>query len=241
MQPPLVVFVPGFMQRGSTWDEVAERVGERYPTVCLDFATHAFDGRLGELRAAAPVGSVVVGYSMGGRIALHAAVAEPAWFSALAVVGSTAGIEGGEERRRRLEADLALAEWMETASIREIVGRWEALPVFEGQTPELVAVQRPGRLSHDPRELAQLLRTAGHGALPPVWDRLGELPMPLLAIAGERDAPYVAAARRLAAAVPAGSCSVLAGAGHAAHLEQPAAVAAEIVAFLAARVQLPGL
>jgi 2-succinyl-6-hydroxy-2,4-cyclohexadiene-1-carboxylate synthase len=235
VQPPLVVFVPGFMQRGHSWDEVARRVGERYPTVCLDFASPS----QAELYGAAPAGSVVVGYSMGGRLLLHAAVAQPERFSAIAVVGATAGIEDEDERRARREADLELAAWMETASIEEVVDRWEALPVFEGQSPELVEAQRSGRLSHDPRELATLLRTAGQGASPAIWDRIGKLPMPLLAIAGERDERYVDAAHRLASLAPAGASSVIAGAGHAAHLERPGLVAAELVRFLEANVQKP--
>jgi 2-succinyl-6-hydroxy-2,4-cyclohexadiene-1-carboxylate synthase len=232
MQPPLVVFVPGFMQRGSTWDEVAGRVGERYPTSCLDFASHTFEERIAELRAAAAPGSAVVGYSMGGRLALHVAVAEPRRFSAAVVLSSTGGLEDADERRRRRDADEELAAWMETASIKEVVERWEKLPVFEGQSPELVEAQRPGRLSHDPAQLAALLRTAGQGVLPPVWDEMAALAAPLLAIAGERDVLYTAAARRLAAIAPAGRHSVVAGAGHAAHLEHPAEVAADLLAFL---------
>ena len=232
MQPPLVVFVPGFMQRGSSWDEIARRVGERYPTHCLDFTTHTFEERIAELRAEAAPGAVVVGYSMGGRLVLHAAVAEPRRFSAVVVVSSTAGIEGVDERSRRSQADEELAAWMETASIEEVVERWERLPVFQGQPAALVEAQRPGRLSHDPVQLAALLRTAGQGVLPPVWDELAELPVPLLAIAGQRDELYAAAARRLAALPPSGRYAVLTGAGHAAHLEHPGEVAAEILAFL---------
>jgi 2-succinyl-6-hydroxy-2,4-cyclohexadiene-1-carboxylate synthase len=236
VQSPLVVFVPGFMQRGSSWDEVARRVRERYPTLCLDFTSHTFEERVAELRAAAPPGSAVVGYSMGGRLVLHAAVVEPARFCAVVVVGSTAGIEDADERRRRREADEELAAWIETAPIEEIVERWERLPVFEGQSPELVEAQRPGRLSHDPAQLADLLRTAGQGVLRPIWDDLAALPMPLLALAGERDGPYAAAARRLAAIAPAGRHALVAGAGHAAHLEHPGEVAAELLAFLSRRI-----
>jgi 2-succinyl-6-hydroxy-2,4-cyclohexadiene-1-carboxylate synthase len=232
VQAPLVVFVPGFMQRGEAWAPVAGRVAERYPTLCLDFATHTLDERLAELRAAAPAGSVVVGYSLGGRLALLLAAREPGRIGALVTVGSSAGIDDPAERERRRASDEELAAWIEGASIEAVVERWEAQPVFADQSPELVAAQRPGRLAHRPYDLATLLRSAGQGAVPPVWHALPSLQAPLLAIAGERDERYVAAAARIAELAPYGRSLVVEGAGHAAHLERPAAVAAAIEGFL---------
>jgi 2-succinyl-6-hydroxy-2,4-cyclohexadiene-1-carboxylate synthase len=218
MERPTLAFVPGFMQRGDAWAPVAERLGERYPSVLLERAD-----------AAPPAGAVVVGYSMGGRLALHAALAEPGRWPALALVGVRAGVEDPEARRA---ADEELAGWIEGAAIEEVVERWEAQPVFATQAPELVAAQRPGRLSHDPRELAALLRGAGQGSMAPVWERLPQLDMPVLCIAGALDAPYVAAARRMASLLPRGTLRTIPGAGHAAQLEAPDAVAAELGGFL---------
>jgi 2-succinyl-6-hydroxy-2,4-cyclohexadiene-1-carboxylate synthase len=225
VQAPLVVFVPGFMQRGEAWAPVARRVAERYPTLCLDFRTHTFGGRLAELAEAAPPGSAVAGYSMGGRLALHLAAREPGRFSALVTIGASAGIEDPRRRAERRAADEALAAAIEARPIEATVAEWERLPVFAGQSEELIEAQRPGRLSHDPAGLADLLRTAGQGALTPVWDRVPAIAAPLLAIAGERDPTYVAAAERLAALAPRGRAATVPDAGHAAHLEQPEAVA----------------
>ena len=225
MQAPLVVFVPGFMQRGEAWAPVADRVRERYPTLCVDFATHTLEGRLEELRFAAPPRAVLVGYSMGGRLALRFALDEPGRLAALVTVGAGAGIEDPVERESRRAADAELAGWIERQPIEAVVERWEHQPVFAGQPPELVAAQRRGRLAHRPADLASLLRSAGQGAFEPFWDRLGTLTAPLLAVAGERDAPYAAAARRLAQLAPRARFELVPGAGHAAHLERPEAVA----------------
>lgn len=92
--------------------------------------------------------------------------------------------------------------------------------------------QRPGRLSHDPGLLARLLRTAGQGALPPLWDRLGLLGCPLLAVAGERDAPYAKAAERMAALALRGSARLVANTGHAPQLEAPESFAGLLLEFL---------
>ena len=232
MSGPLVIFVPGFMQRGDAWSPVADLVGKRYPSAMLDFRTHSFEERVAELREGAAPGAVPVGYSMGGRLALHLAVREPERFAALVTLGASGGIDHPGERRRRRAADEELAAWMERSRIEEVVARWERLPVFAGQPEELLERQRAGRLTHDPRLLAQLLRSAGQGALPSVSADLARVPAPVLALAGERDRRYVEAGARIARIAPHGATLTVSGAGHAAHLERPREVARLLLEFL---------
>lgn len=229
---PPVLFLPGFIQRADAWLTVAGAVSERYPSFVLEFETWTFEERLAEIREAAEPGAVLTGYSLGGRLALQAAVRDPDRYGALALVGATAGIEDAAERESRAVADAELGDWIETHSIEEVVERWERNPVFASQSPGLVELQREGRLEHDPADLARLLRSAGQGVLDPVWDRLPELPMPVLAIAGEQDERYLRAAERIAAVAPRGMARAIPGAGHAAHLERPREVAAALVEFL---------
>ena len=226
----MVLFIPGFMQRGDAWRPVAELLPERYPSRLLDHAEHSFEGRLREILSSSA--SVLVGYSLGGRLALRAALRSPESFTAVVLVGSTAGIEEGPLRVQRVEADEKLASWMEAMSIEDIVALWERQPLFADQSETLVAEQRPGRLSQDPRSLALLLRTAGQGALAPVWDELHTFEVPLLAIAGSRDDGYSAAARRIASVAPNARAAIVEDAGHAPQLQQPAAVAELIADFL---------
>lgn len=222
------MFLPGFMQRGEAWAAVAERVRQRYRCLCLDHRTWTWTERLAEVRGVAPPGSVLVGYSMGGRLALHAAVTEPERYAALVTVGAGPGIEDPADRAARRTADELLAAWVERTAIEEVVDHWESLPVFEGQAPELVAAQRPGRLSHDPAALAILLRSGGQGVLEPLGAELPRLKMPVLALSGERDVPYVEAAERMVALMRRARAVSVPGAGHAAHLECPAQTAALI-------------
>jgi 2-succinyl-6-hydroxy-2,4-cyclohexadiene-1-carboxylate synthase len=226
----MVLFIPGFMQRGDAWRPVAELLPERYPSRLLDHAEHSFEGRLGEILASSA--SVLVGYSLGGRLALRAALRSPDSFSAVVLVGSTAGIEEGPLRVQRAEADEKLASWMEAMPIEDIVSLWERQPLFADQSDSLVEEQRPGRLSHDPRELALLLRTAGQGVLEPIWHDLRALELPLLAIAGARDDGYAAAAKRIASLAPKARAVVVENAGHAPQLQRPDEVASLIATFL---------
>jgi 2-succinyl-6-hydroxy-2,4-cyclohexadiene-1-carboxylate synthase len=228
-----VTFVPGFMQRGEAWEPIAARLAAAsYRSVCMDFDSWTLEERVEELLAAAPPGSGLVGYSMGGRLALHAALRDPERFAALVLVGVTAGIEDPSEREDRRRSDESLAEWMERGSIEEVVGRWEASPVFETQSDELREWQRPGRLSHEPALLARLLRSAGQGATPPVWGCLEDLRCPVLLTAGEQDRRYATAARRMAEHIPDARVRLIADAGHAPQLEAPAEFAALLGEFL---------
>jgi 2-succinyl-6-hydroxy-2,4-cyclohexadiene-1-carboxylate synthase len=224
------------MQHADAWSPVAAVVGERYPSKVLDFATWTFAGRVAEIGGATSPGDVLVGYSMGGRLALHAALRAPERYAGLALVGVSPGIDDPSALARRKESDQELASWIESHTIEEVVARWEHNLVFASQPEALVAAQRPGRLAHSPADLALLLRTAGQGALAPVWDRLGELRMPLLAVAGEHDTKYREAAQRMRASAEAGGgrvdAVIIPGAGHAAHLERPEAVRDALIEWL---------
>jgi 2-succinyl-6-hydroxy-2,4-cyclohexadiene-1-carboxylate synthase len=228
----MVLFIPGFMQRGDAWRPVAELLPERYPSALLDHGEHSFEGRLAEIAEAAGEGSVLVGYSLGGRLALRAVLRDPGRYAGLVTVGATAGIDDPGLRSSRAEADDRLAAWMEAAPIEDVVSIWERQPLFADQSERLIESQRAGRLSHDPGGLAMLLRTAGQGVLEPVWHGLLTLDLPVLAIAGARDEGYVAAAERIADTAPRGRAAVVEDAGHAAHLQRPERVAELIEGFL---------
>jgi len=226
----MVLFIPGFMQRGDAWRPVAELLPERYPSRLLDHAEHSFEGRLREISGSGA--DVLVGYSLGGRLALRAALRTPETYRGVVLVGATAGLEEGPMRVQRAEADEKLASWIEAMPIEDIVALWERQPLFADQSELLVEEQRPGRLSHDPRSLAVLLRTAGQGTLDPVWDELHTFELPLLAIAGARDDGYSAAAKRIASVAPNARAAIVEEAGHAPQLQRPAAVASLITEFL---------
>jgi 2-succinyl-6-hydroxy-2,4-cyclohexadiene-1-carboxylate synthase len=226
-----VLFVPGFMQPAEAWSAVAERLPERYPSILLEHREHTFDGRVAEI-AEAGQGAAVVGYSMGGRLALHAVLRDPGRYAALVTVGTSAGIDSSAARAARADADERLAAWMETANIEDIVAIWERQPLFADQADALVDAQRPGRLAQEPRSLASMLRTAGQGTLDPVWPLLGRLTLPVLALAGALDDRYSQAARRLAAEAPNARARSVENAGHAPQLQRPEDVAAALVEFL---------
>lgn len=233
--------MPGFMQRGEAWRPVAERLPTRYRSTCVDPRQSTFEGRVAEIFESAVAGSTLVGYSMGARLSLHAALREPHRFTALVLVGASAGIEDGSARGTRRSFDEALAAWMERRPIDEVVARWESSPIFASQSRELRRAQRAGRLSHDTAGLASLLRTAGQGALPPVWDRLREISCPALLVAGGLDRKYADAAARMAKLMPAARVTLIPETGHAPQIEAPERFAAALGEFLDEHLAQGGL
>lgn len=223
-----VLFIPGFMQPASAWAQVAEQLEP--PTALLNHRGHSFQRRLEEIAAAGDT-ALLVGYSLGGRLALRAALRDPGRYAGLVTVGVTAGIEEPAERAARAEADERLASWIEVAPIEDVVAVWERQPLFADQSDALIEQQRAGRLAQDPRALAQLLRTAGQGVLDPVWHELLMFDLPVLAIAGSRDDGYVRAANKIADTAPNAKARIVENAGHAPQLQQPEEVASLIAAF----------
>jgi 2-succinyl-6-hydroxy-2,4-cyclohexadiene-1-carboxylate synthase len=226
-----LLFVPGFMQSARAWVPVVEALRGRTDTRLLEHDEHTFEGRLAEI-AAKGQGAVIVGYSLGGRLGLRAALRDPHRYAGLVTVGATAGIDDPATRSARAQADDRLAAWMEAAAIEDIVAVWERQPLFADQSEMLVESQRPARLAQDPGRLGALLRTAGQGVLEPVWHQLLTFELPMLAIAGARDEGYSAAARRMADTAPRGRAAIVENAGHAPQLQRPEAVALLLADFL---------
>jgi 2-succinyl-6-hydroxy-2,4-cyclohexadiene-1-carboxylate synthase len=233
-----LLLLHGFTQTGRGWDEVARHLdGERYRPLAPDLRGHGAAGSRRPIDMASCARDVagfvagrfaLAGYSMGGRIALHVALAHPGRVSRLVLVSTTAGIDDAAGRAARRARDEALADWLEAHTIAEFADRWGSQPLFAGQSPEVAAAARADRLDNHPENLAAALRGVGTGAMEPLWERLGELRMPVAVLAGERDAKFVALARRLVDALPDATLSIVADAGHALALEAPAAVAAAI-------------
>jgi 2-succinyl-6-hydroxy-2,4-cyclohexadiene-1-carboxylate synthase len=234
-----LVLLHGFTNTGASWDDVVTALGERYRPLAPDIRGH------GTASAATPVNlpSVIAdlaaltgdsetftlaGYSMGGRLAMHAAVALAPRVDRLVLIGASPGLEHATERAARAHADERLAGEIETMTIEAFTTRWAQTPVLADQPARVRAAVDADRRRNTPHGLARALRGLGTGALPSLWDRLPQLDVPVELIVGDRDQKFRATAERMAAALPDARVHVVAGAGHAVHLEEPAAVAAII-------------
>jgi len=171
--------------------------------------------------------SHLVGYSMGGRLALHVAVRLPERVRSLLTISAHAGLDE-QARAGRRQGDEALAERIERFGVEPFVNYWAAQPLFAGLERRGAAYQeqlRAQRLANRPEGLAASLRGMGAGAMEPLWGEVGALAIPCTFVAGEDDAAYVASARRLADLVPGSRLEIVPRAGHAVHMQRPAPMA----------------
>jgi 2-succinyl-6-hydroxy-2,4-cyclohexadiene-1-carboxylate synthase len=239
-----LVLVHGFTQTATSWRPVVAHLtadlGPAVDIVAVDAPGH---GTRCDVRADLPTASAMlaeatgratyVGYSMGGRLCLHVALASPSLVERLVLIGTTPGIEDERERAARRAADEELADEIERAGVPAFLRRWLAQPLFAGLAPSDADIE--SRLANTAAGLASSLRLAGTGAQAPLWSRLGELTMPVLVIAGERDTKFTAIGQRMAASIGDATFAEIEGAGHAVHLERPAQTCAVIVSWLRSR------
>jgi 2-succinyl-6-hydroxy-2,4-cyclohexadiene-1-carboxylate synthase len=246
-----VTLLHGFTQSGKSWHEVISLMPPGWKWVLPDLRGHGLTsvkpggpytmdactadlemlwGHLGIAR------SHLVGYSMGGRLALHVAAARPDRVLSLLTIGAHAGLEE-EAREGRRRGDEALAQRIEKDGLEAFVNYWSGLPLFEGlerRGPSFVAQVRAARMDNHVVGLAESLRGMGAGAMRPVWESLARVTCPCTFVAGQLDHGYAASARRLAASVPDGRVVIVQRAGHTVHQERPETFARLLLAHVAA-------
>ncbi|MBU1227310.1 MAG: alpha/beta fold hydrolase [Actinobacteria bacterium] len=230
-----VLALHGFTQRGAMWDEVAAMAGGEWvtpdlpghgTTPLMDWGS-AVSWLVAQVEAAGP-GVTLAGYSMGGRLALAAALEQPEGLARLVVMAASPGIADPGARARRQAADEQTAERIERLGIDLFLTEWLANPMFSGLGRRPAAWGSRDlrmRLSNDPAGLAGAVRLLGQGSQPHLGNRIGELRVPLVTVAGSRDEVYLAHAGRMAAAAADGRCVEVGGAGHALVGEDPKAIA----------------
>lgn len=249
--PTLVLH--GFAGTHAGMQGVAEALRDRHRVLRVDLLGHGASDAPSDVslytieRCAAQLVAVldslaiprahVVGYSMGGRVALALAALHPGRVASLTAIGARAGFADPALRAARVRDDEVWASLLEREGIGTFTERWAAQPLFATQArldPALRAALWRERLAQRAAGLAASLRGMGAGAQISLHDRLCDVTMPARLVVGAEDARFLAVARELAPLLPDARVCVVPAAGHAAHLENPRAVAEHLRTFLAA-------
>ncbi|HEY6421135.1 MAG TPA: 2-succinyl-6-hydroxy-2,4-cyclohexadiene-1-carboxylate synthase [Candidatus Binataceae bacterium] len=250
-----VVLLHGFTGSKDSWRDLREELSRDRRVISIDLPGHGGTRVGGEVEnysiggAAAMVIALLtnvrgipsfslVGYSMGGRLALFIALEYGAHINRLVLESASPGISDPDERASRRQADEELAAFAESAGIEAFVSRWESLPLFESLAtlpPDRMRRLRQQRLACSAEELARSLRGMGTGAQPWLGDELSKLSMPVLAIAGALDSKFASIGRHLGLQVRRARFEVIGGAGHLPHLERPTEFNRVVADFLDGR------
>jgi len=243
---PAIVLLHGFTGDASTMSDLTERLAPDHTVIIPNLIGHGgstgpadrytvdamAEQVLGVLDALGRPGPHdVIGYSMGGRVALTVACRFPDHVASLSLIGASAGLATEQERIERRSADEQLADSILEGGLEQFVDGWMANPLFATQArlgAEFLSTARAQRMTNSPEELVRSLRGAGTGTMRPLHDVLDRCAAPVRLIVGRDDAKFRAIAAELAQALPLAAVSTVDDAGHAAHLEQPDAVTAAI-------------
>ena len=237
---PTVLFLHGFMGSAADWEDVTAALGTEHHCLAVDLpghggstglspGTYAIEGAtralldcLDELDIA---GTVLAGYSMGGRLALYFALRYPERCAGIFLESASPGIEDASEREARRRSDEEKAAHLESGDFEGFLRGWYRQPLFASlaRNEDLLQKTIEARLMNDPLELARALRGMGTGSQPALWGELAELEAPALAVAGELDEKYVDVSRRMASLCPRMRYAAVPGAGHNVRLEAPGA------------------
>jgi 2-succinyl-6-hydroxy-2,4-cyclohexadiene-1-carboxylate synthase len=247
-----VVLLHGFTGTHRTWDGLSERLEDGHFLIIPDLPGHGKSGvsksREGmSVRATAEAvaellrtetggrKAALVGYSLGGRVALDLACAHEDLLSCLVVEGASPGLERGDEREERRGRDDALADEIEARGVGWFVDHWQDTPLFATQKdlprPAFESVRRD-RLSNSASGLAMSLRAAGTGQMTPLWGEIGMLGIPVLIVVGKRDRKYSETGEAMRSRIPGSTLAAVEGAGHCVHVERPAEFAELVERFL---------
>lgn len=235
-----LVLLHGFTGSWQTWSEHIDTFARHFRVFAVDLLGHGQSAAPGDPdryrmeNAAADLIAVLaelgapafhlLGYSMGGRLALYAAVHYSQRVKSLILESASPGLASDDERSARAASDEALAGRIEREGIPAFVDYWESLPLFATQKrlPQAARAElRARRLSCSAQGLSGSLRGMGAGVQPSLWQRLGELAMPVLLIAGQHDTRFVSIAGQMRARIPNAQVVTISDSGHTTHLEQP--------------------
>ncbi len=237
--PPLML-LHGFTGCADSWSELQPALAPQFELIMPDLLGHGWsdappdpsryrmEACIDDLAAILTVMGVpkthLLGYSMGGRIALAAACRHPERFASVILESASPGLATEAEREARIASDNELADFIECEGVQRFVARWERMPLFASQSrlpPAARSRLRKERLANHAKGLANSLRGIGAGVQPSMWERMAALSIPSLIIAGELDSKFVDIATRMASIIAGSRLELVADSGHAVHLEQP--------------------
>jgi 2-succinyl-6-hydroxy-2,4-cyclohexadiene-1-carboxylate synthase len=229
-----LVLLHGFGATRRGWDGVVAHLPpERYRPLTLDLPGHGgaaderpitFAGCVAHVLARAPERFTLCGYSLGGRVALHVALAAPEQVRRLVLVSSTAGIEDPAARARRRASDRRLADELHGVPLERFIAHWGSQPLFAEDPADVRELASADQRRNRADGLAAALRGIGTGEMDPLWGSLAELAMPVTVIVGARDHKFQALGRRMVDSLRDAELVVVPG-GHRLPLESPRAVA----------------
>jgi 2-succinyl-6-hydroxy-2,4-cyclohexadiene-1-carboxylate synthase len=250
-----LLFLHGFTGRANDWSAVFERLSNQFLPFAIDLVGHG-ESDAPEETSPYTIPSIIsdineildslhyekigiIGYSMGGRIALSYAASYPERLKGIVLESSTPGLRSDKERKERISSDQELIKYIETHGVEKFVDYWLSHPLFNTQAilPRSVRnLNKSRKLKNSHIGLINSLHGSGTGAMAPLWDSLGQIAIPVLLITGELDTKFTEINREVDLLLPDSRHEIVKHAGHNVHLEKQEAFESLIISFFRNRI-----
>ncbi|HDZ11242.1 MAG TPA: 2-succinyl-6-hydroxy-2,4-cyclohexadiene-1-carboxylate synthase [Bacteroidetes bacterium] len=245
---PVILCLHGFMGSGLDWEFLCGRLEGEFRCLAVDLPGHGkslflpekayhFNETVRQILSLLDELSIerchLIGYSMGGRIALSLALNFPGRFDRIVLESASPGLRAADDRRARVMADEKVSRRLETQNLVHFLNNWYRQPLFGSwcKRPEFPRALQI-RLKNDPAELAKSLRFSGAGVQPSLWEKLPGNKRPILFLAGEQDLKYRTIGAEMARDNPAVQMKIIQDSAHTIHGENPAAFVSAVRTFL---------
>lgn len=246
---PIILFLHGFMGNCNAFQTVISQLSHRFCCVAVDLPGHGKTRAIGgedAYRMPNVAKAIVdlleelnirrcflVGYSMGGRLALYLTLHFPEKFAKVVLESASPGLKTATGRSRRRQRDAQRAHQLETTDFNSFLLQWYRQPIFHSLSAHRDFEKlRDRRLENNPVELAKSLRNMGTGTQPSLWEKLPENQTPLLLLVGESDNKFQVINEQIAQQCPAAQVKIIPESGHNIHWERPQIYAQTIRDFI---------
>jgi 2-succinyl-6-hydroxy-2,4-cyclohexadiene-1-carboxylate synthase len=245
-----VLFLHGFTGRADDWNTVFDSINGQFLPFAVDIIGHgnsdspketsyytipSIIGYLNEVLDTLHYSKVgIVGYSMGGRIALSHAISFPERVRGLVLESSMPGLRSVTEREERIKSDLELIRYIEKYGVDKFIDYWISQPLFNSQTNLPLSVKnlnKSRKRKNSGLGLINSLLSCGTGVMAPLWDSLESLDIPILLITGENDTKFTKINKEIHSLLPDSRLEIIKNAGHNVHLEQSETFTSAVLSF----------
>ncbi len=248
---PTLLFLHGFMGNSRDWLPVAQYFKNDYYCIMPDLPGHgknlrlAMDDVLGYHSLAKGLLGLIehihtdqvflIGYSMGGRLALYFAIHHAKQVQRLILESTHPGLLDQQARVQRAQVDEQRANQIQAYGIKSFVDHWYQMDLFRSmqQQPDMFAAMKLTRMENTARWMAKVIRELSPGLQPALWNRLNEVSMATLLISGAQDAKYTHIMQKIAGKIPQARVNVIPNVGHSTHFEAPKIFFTRVTNFLA--------
>ena len=233
---PLILLLHGFTCDSQDFDQIISLVSQSYCCLAVDLPGHGKTKVIGDescynmLNTAQALINLLddlqidkcllLGYSMGGRLALYMTLHFPDRFEKVVLESASPGLKSEKDRSHRIQSDLDIAQKLKNSNIKDFILNWYDRPLFKSlkKSPKFDQLIET-RLANNPLELAKSLRNMGTGNQPSLWEKLTQNQIPILLLAGEDDHKFQSINAEIASLCPAANLAIIPKAGHNIHFE----------------------